>query len=246
MRSHSWGVIAVVALVIAAALLGVALIWQRGPQVNVAATPTSTRQVFVTPSPTSLATPTPTEPITYTVQGGDTLSAIAQQHNISIEALTEANDLPDPDVLDIGQVLIIPRESGTQPLLPTTEASTPGSSSGEANVALPPTITPSGPSLVEITEVAGIGNPELETITLSNEGGMVNLEAWTLSDPDDVRYSFPPLTLFSGGIVRIHSTAGNDTARDLYWNRTEPAWQTGELVTLRDADGNVVDTYIIP
>lgn len=247
MQSRRWGLIAVVALVMAAVLLGIALIWRRGPEASVSVTLTATSEVLPTDSPSPVATATPTKPMTYTVQAGDTLSAIAQEHNVSLEALTAANSLVDPDVLQIGQVLIIPRDDGTvapNPALTTT--SIPDTSTEEGRVMSLPTMTPSGPPLVEIEEVTGVGSLEAETVAVTNRGGKVSLEAWTLSNPAGDRFTFPALTLFLGGEVRVHSSEGDDTPRDLYWGRTESAWQAGELVTLRDADGNVVDTYVLP
>lgn len=45
---------------------------------------------------------------TYTVRSGDTLSSIAQEQGTTVEAIVEANDIDDPDVIDIGQELTIP------------------------------------------------------------------------------------------------------------------------------------------
>ena len=44
----------------------------------------------------------------YTVQAGDSLSKIAQRFNLSVADLLAINQLPDPDLIDIGQILIIP------------------------------------------------------------------------------------------------------------------------------------------
>lgn len=247
MRPRTWGVIGLVALVMAAVLLGITLIWQGGPAANDSATSTPTREPYLTPSLAPTATRVSTEPVTYTVKTGDTLSAIAQEHDVSIEALTAANGLADPDVLQVGQILIIPRSESTAPaVVASAEAPTANSQADGESIVVPPTVTPSGPPLVEITGVADVGNLESETITLSNQGGVVSLEAWTLSNPADDHFIFPALTLFPGGEVRVHSTTGDDTPRDLFWGRTDSAWQRGELVTLRDAEGNVVDTYIVP
>ncbi|MEC9488379.1 MAG: SPOCS domain-containing protein [Halanaerobium sp.] len=45
----------------------------------------------------------------YTVRQGDTLYLIAQRYNTSIEALIELNNLQNPNALNIGQRLLIPR-----------------------------------------------------------------------------------------------------------------------------------------
>ncbi len=47
-------------------------------------------------------------PIRYTVQPGDTLGGIAAQHGLSVDALTRANRIPNPDRLEVGEVLEIP------------------------------------------------------------------------------------------------------------------------------------------
>jgi LasA protease len=53
--------------------------------------------------------PTPrTEPEAYTVRVGDTLGNIAQDFQISLEALIQANDLINPNFLSVGQVLTVP------------------------------------------------------------------------------------------------------------------------------------------
>lgn len=76
-----------------------------------------------TPAPTSPPTPTPT-PVIYTVQAGDTLIDIAKQYGISVEALQEANAILDPQRLQIGQELVIPREE-YNPEGPPTSTPTP-------------------------------------------------------------------------------------------------------------------------
>jgi LysM repeat protein len=48
----------------------------------------------------------------YEVKRGDTLSAIAAHYGVSVAALLEANDIPNPDLIRIGQSIIIPGEGG--------------------------------------------------------------------------------------------------------------------------------------
>ncbi len=84
--------------------------------------PTST-PAPATPAPTSTPSPPPT-PIIYKVQAGDTLIDIAKKFGISVEALQEANAILNPELLQIGQELVIPRED-RNPEGPLTSTPTP-------------------------------------------------------------------------------------------------------------------------
>ncbi|MGH2385930.1 MAG: LysM peptidoglycan-binding domain-containing protein [Candidatus Limnocylindria bacterium] len=68
--------------------------------------PSPSPTVAVTPAPTAQPPPPPQE--TYVVQEGDTLAAIAQRFGTTVSALQAANGIEDPDVIVIGQVLVIP------------------------------------------------------------------------------------------------------------------------------------------
>lgn len=50
----------------------------------------------------------------YTVKSGDTLSEIADDHDITLIALAKANSLKDPNLIRPGQVLVIPGESTSE------------------------------------------------------------------------------------------------------------------------------------
>lgn len=57
-------------------------------------------------SPTD--TPVPPTPVVYTVKAGDTLAAIAERFDVTVDALVAANDIPNPNSLAIGTALTIP------------------------------------------------------------------------------------------------------------------------------------------
>ncbi len=66
-----------------------------------------------------LATPLPTAtPIIYTVRAGDTLIGIAHRYDVSVEALQAANGNIAPELLQIGQKLIIPQPTPAGPAGP--------------------------------------------------------------------------------------------------------------------------------
>jgi LysM repeat protein len=50
--------------------------------------------------------------VDYTVERGDTLGKIAREHGISLAELVEANDITNPNLIHIGQVLIVPGQEG--------------------------------------------------------------------------------------------------------------------------------------
>lgn len=51
--------------------------------------------------------------VTYTVVKGDTLSQIAAKYNTTVSALVKLNNIPNPNYIVVGQVLIISSDSGT-------------------------------------------------------------------------------------------------------------------------------------
>ena len=198
-------------------------------------------------TPMPIPSPTPPGPLLYTVQEGDTLGAIAQMYDLSVEDLMAANGLSNPHVLQVGQTLVIPVASPVAPadVQPAEPAQPPATAAVAAPTPLP-TLTPSGPSLVEIGQVLGSGNLATEVVIIRNRGGTATLEGWTLSDAEGNVFTFPAMTLFTDAQVHLHSTAGSPTPSDLYWGRTASAWIGGTLITLRDSAGSVVDTYIVP
>ncbi|HEX7973330.1 MAG TPA: LysM peptidoglycan-binding domain-containing protein [Anaerolineales bacterium] len=86
----------------------------------------------------------------YTVLSGDTLSKIAFNNNVAVADLAAANNLKDPFVLQVGQVLCIPGTAAA-----TTSTSSTSSSSSASNK----------PSVTAATEATRI------TITINNFPG---------------------------------------------------------------------------
>lgn len=70
----------------------------------------------------------------YLVQPGDTLSNIAASYGLSVETLLSVNDIPDPNILSVGQVIKLPNlpssETPSQVIVPDNRlVRAPGSSS---------------------------------------------------------------------------------------------------------------------
>lgn len=79
------------------------------------------------PAPTAAPVPAPTiaapvpvpttaapasSSLTYTIQSGDTLAAIADRFNVSVDDIVSANSIDNPDVISVGQQLTIPTGGG--------------------------------------------------------------------------------------------------------------------------------------
>ncbi len=75
---------------------------------------------------------------TYTVSRGDTLSAIASRHGVTMASLISANALTNPDALSIGQVLTIPGASTA----PAPKPAAPAAPAPQASPSLPPVTAP--------------------------------------------------------------------------------------------------------
>jgi LysM repeat protein len=187
---------------------------------TLALTPTSPPRPTDT-SPPILPTPTPT-PVVHVVQPGDSLSAIAFQYDVSIEALAMVNGIADTNVIRVGQKLIIP---GPTPITTATPPATV-------------TPTPHIPPELEIVDVIGRGAPATETVVIANRGRSFSIERWTLRDAQGNVYVFPKLYLGTEAEVRVHTGRGEDTPLHLFWNRDTAVWQeAGDNVVVADERG---------
>jgi LysM repeat protein len=78
------------------------------PEPTITAEPT----VAPTPTPAPTATPEPT-PLIHVVQPGDQLGRIAARYGVTVAAIVEANNLANPNLIRVGQRLIIPLPEAT-------------------------------------------------------------------------------------------------------------------------------------
>jgi hypothetical protein len=103
------------------------------------------------------------------------------------------------------------------------------------------------PAGMIIDTVIGAGNLDSERVLLKRTGsGELALAGWQLADEDGNGYTFPQLTLYQGGAVNVYTGLGQDTVVDLYWGLSMPVWQSGETVTLYDAQGEERASFTIP
>ncbi len=183
------------------------------------------------------------EPVTHVVQAGETLNIISQQYDVSVEDIMQVNGMDNPNFIAVGQSLTIPVGGIPEPTAAPTETT----------VALPSPI-PTEPAAVGgsgrigVAAVIDPGILETEVVELVNSGAdQQSLAGWKIRDEDNNVYTFGNVTVFGEGAgIRLLTRAGNDTSGDLHWGLGEAAWRSGETLTLWDAAGQVVATFVVP
>jgi hypothetical protein len=225
------------------------------------------------PIPTAQPVPAgggaPAAPATYIVEPGDTLGSIAAKFEIPLEDLMRANGLDNPDYVQVEQQLIIPvggLPSATPtftpvpiptdtplPFNPPTPLPSDAALPAEPAATVGPTPTPvptlpsaAGSAVRLAVQVLNPGNLQSESVQIVNQGPFVRLTGWKLLDEDGNVYSFPDFSLWGGGAINVHTAGGANTTTDLYWGQPAAVWASGELATLRDAEGNVMVTQMVP
>lgn len=187
-------------------------------------------------------------PTVHVVEAGDTLGRISQLYEVPLEDIVAANGIANINALSIGQELIIPIGGLATPTLEATVAPTE---------AVPPTPRPteplpSGTAVAEITEVIGVGDLAAEAIRLTNSGARpLALRGWHIADEDGNVFTFSDVTLFGSSAagspsILIHTEEGQNGPSDLFWGQETAVWESGETVTLFDAEDTVQATYEIP
>jgi LysM repeat protein len=78
------------------------------PTLSAVSTSTSSPE----PEPTATST---IEILTHTIEKGDNLISIAEQYGVTVQAIVVANNLANPDLIYIGQTLIIPLPAQPSP-----------------------------------------------------------------------------------------------------------------------------------
>lgn len=111
-----------------------------------------------------------------------------------------------------------------------------------------PTFTPApfNDIKVSITDVVGAGDLAQETMVILNQGAGVSLKDWKLEGSPLGVITFPDIFLFSGGSIRIHTVAGENTPTDLYLNQGESAWPPGTTIILSNASNAEIAKFTVP
>jgi len=210
----------------------------------------STTPVVATPAAVATAIPTTAsvapigsngtdERSVYVVQSGDTLLTIAAQFGVSMDAIMEANGLDDPDFVFVGQRLALPGDATG-----TSGGDTANATQRENSPAA--TTSTDGPG-VQIAAISGAGDLSNEELLVVNESNTpYNLQGWQVEREDGPVYVFGNLPLFPGANITLHSGAGADSSVDLYWGQSQAVWESDTTARLRNANGDVVDSFVAP
>jgi len=201
--------------------------------------PASTLILQATPSPQATMPSNDTLPegcIRHTLADGDTPSMLGAIYGVSLFDILAVNNLTEEDVqyLQIGEVLIIPLENCPKDIFTNTQ----------------PMLQPTAPNLglqIEIVEITGIGDITREQVVIRNNGNMTDVSGWTLSDGQGNIFTFPSdRQLLSGASVIINTRIGIDTPVMLFWGQDTPVFESGDVVTLKNQNGEVVISLILP
>jgi LysM repeat protein len=93
-----------------------------------------------TPTPMPPVNPIPPANITHVVRPGETMSSISRLYGVSVNDIARANNITNPNLIFVGQRLIIPIAGGTPPPNPTPVPPPPGTNP----TPVPPSPPPSG------------------------------------------------------------------------------------------------------
>jgi LasA protease len=197
--------------------------------------------------------PTPTQEIdenSYIVQAGDTLNQIASRFGVSLYALSQANELANPNHLEAGQVIAIPTPgppvaAAEEQLIPDSELvyglSTIGFDIAEfiriqdgylaQHSELVDGLETSGAQVIERIAREYSVNPRLLLAILEYQSGWV-----TRSEPDDATRTYP---------LRVMDPWRTGLYRQLAWtantlNEGYYRWRVGALPSFHLADGGDV------
>lgn len=184
---------------------------------------------------TSTPSPTPTlAPNAYRVQAGDSLYRIARTYNTTVRELMRLNNIADPNIVVIGQVLILP-EGATAA---TTPSATPTVITPAATTPAPPTATPEATTAMPATPIVSETPNVIETPTTEPAPSETPLAETPTPAPTDVTIpiSTAPVVDFAYG-VQVYTIDQNISALvervnnlSMDWVKIEAEWRFIEPV----------------
>jgi len=103
------------------------------------------------------------------------------------------------------------------------------------------------PATLSVAAIAPDADVSAESIRLENPGEVaIEVEGWAVESDTGETYTFPAgATVAPGESVTLHTGSGTDLGSDRYWGRTSPVWDGAAHVTVRDGDGDPVDSAFV-
>lgn len=180
----------------------------------------------------------------YTVQPGDTLSALARRYNTSVEAIVAANNIVNPNIIHVGQVLTIPGDGGgnqpqpqPQPDPNPAPAPNPQPAPGGGTYTVQPGDTLSsiarqfGTTYVELAALNNIANPNIIHVgqVLQVPGGGGSPAPAPNPDPAPAPPPAPSTSgLEIGGQVVSFGQADRMRHAGMNWVKFQHKWSPGD------------------
>jgi hypothetical protein len=107
-------------------------------------------------------------------------------------------------------------------------------------------VTEAGVAKVVIDrECSTLGDSSNEFVCLRNDDSApADMSSWVLRNVLGRSFNFPTgFTLAPGQTVKVHTSAGTDSATELHWGyRVNPAWERGDKLTLHNREN--VEVFI--
>jgi LysM repeat protein len=160
----------------------------------------------------------------YVVERGDTLKKIAAEHGTTVRAIAEANDLANPDLIRIGQHLVIPGQTaegssggGTSYVVQRGDNlariarahGTTVSAIAAANNLTNVDLLVIGQQLLIPVAGAGGGDTSVQTYTVRRGDSLSAIAARFATTPEAIRQAnglLPGGTLYAGATLRLSGT----------------------------------------
>lgn len=180
-----------------------------------------------TPPPAATTTPPPSSG-SHTVRPGETLGSISRLYGITVQSLAQANQIVNPNLIYVGQLLTIPG-GGTPPATPPPGATpTPPPSSGgsvyvvQAGDTLNRIAVRFGVTTTAIMQANGLTNPNLIYV-----GQALNIPAGGTNPPPPSGGTLPAGFLFGG---QTQSFANPDRMKyaGMGWVKFQYKWSPGD------------------
>jgi hypothetical protein len=109
------------------------------------------------------------------------------------------------------------------------------------------TATPSPEPQLEIVGIVSPGDLDSEGVVIRNNGDIIDINGWSLSDSNGNVYTFSERLLFSNGSITLFTRTGQDTAIVAFWNRNAAIFgEPKDVITLRDAEDRIQSEYEVP